>query len=204
VTVVPDLYAEWAPSYPPRAHNPLMAVEERAMLELMPALRGLAVLDAGCGTGRYARLARARGARSVVAVDRSEAMLHGCAVRGVARVRGDLRALPVASASCAVVVSGLMLPDVEDLDAVVREWGRVVEPGGIILCSTLHPIGGEMGWTRTFATARGMRTLPAYWHTLPDLQRACVAAGIVVDEVREPRLDSNHPVALVVRARRRA
>ena len=49
-------YALWAASYPPHAHNPLMLAEERAMLALLPGdLRGRALLDAGCGSGRYLR-----------------------------------------------------------------------------------------------------------------------------------------------------
>ncbi|MDE2497874.1 MAG: biotin synthase, partial [Xanthomonadaceae bacterium] len=36
-----EAYALWAASYPPRAHNPVMQAEERAMLALMPVdLRG--------------------------------------------------------------------------------------------------------------------------------------------------------------------
>jgi malonyl-CoA O-methyltransferase len=109
-----------------------------------------------------------------------------------------------------VIVSGLMLPDVDDLAATACEWCRVVRPGGIIVCSTLHPVGAALGWTRTFDTPYGTRTLPAQWHTLADHQRAAAAAGLVVDTVREPVLDSRHrapaaphvPVALVLRLRR--
>ena len=77
-------YALWAAEYPPFAHNPLMRAEERALLSLLPSdLRGLAVLDAGCGSGRYLRHARQRGARAVVGVDLSAEML--------ARARAELR-----------------------------------------------------------------------------------------------------------------
>jgi len=69
-------YALWAASYPPHAHNPLMLAEERAMLALLPAdLRGRAVLDAGCGSGRYLLHAHRRGARRVLGVDLSAEML---------------------------------------------------------------------------------------------------------------------------------
>ena len=57
-----DAYALWAPSYPARAHNPVMLAEERAMLSLLPQdFSGRNVLDAGCGTGRYMRHAVQRG-----------------------------------------------------------------------------------------------------------------------------------------------
>src|SRR5215212_107953 len=69
-------YALWAASYPPHAHNPLMLAEERAMLALLPAdLRGRAVLDAGCGSGRYVLHALRRSARRVLGIDLSAEML---------------------------------------------------------------------------------------------------------------------------------
>jgi malonyl-CoA O-methyltransferase len=69
-------YALWAADYPPHAHNPLMQAEERAMLSLLPAgLRGRAVLDAGCGSGRYLIHTLQRGARRVVGLDLSAEML---------------------------------------------------------------------------------------------------------------------------------
>src|SRR5690349_13981739 len=69
-------YALWAASYPPRAHNPLMLAEERAMLALLPPdLCGQAVLDAGCGSGRYLFHTLRRGARRALGVDLSAEML---------------------------------------------------------------------------------------------------------------------------------
>jgi malonyl-CoA O-methyltransferase len=71
-----EAYALWAPSYPAHAHNPVMQAEERAMLGLMPTELGeLAVLDAGCGSGRYMLHALRRGAARVSGVDLSPAML---------------------------------------------------------------------------------------------------------------------------------
>src|SRR5947208_1030355 len=77
-------YALWAASYPPHAHNPLMLAEERAMLALLPAdLCGRAVLDAGCGSGRYLLHALRCGARRALGVDLSAEML--------ARARAELK-----------------------------------------------------------------------------------------------------------------
>lgn len=201
-----DPYAAWAESYPPRAHNPLMEVEQAAVLELLPSLSGLTVLDAGCGTGRYTRVLEKIGAARVVGLDRSEAMLRR-GVRGP-RIRGDLRQIPLANASFDVVVSGLALSDVADPIPVVREWARVLRRGGILVCSTLHPRGRELGWTRTFETSTGTHTLPAFWHTLDDYRVACHAAGLSVEAFAEPSLASHYlrrseePVALILRARR--
>jgi malonyl-CoA O-methyltransferase len=128
-------------------------------------------------------------------------------------VQADVRALPFADCSCDVIVSGLMLPDVDQLVETAREWRRVVRPGGVIVCSTLHPVGAELGWTRTFQTRNGTQTLPAHWHTLADHREAAAAVGLVVDAFLEPVLDSRHrapaaatlvPVALVLRLQRPA
>ena len=54
---VREAYARWAPSYPAEAHGGYMAVEQEAMLRLLPDLTGAVVLDLACGTGRYAKLA---------------------------------------------------------------------------------------------------------------------------------------------------
>ena len=71
-----EAYALWATSYPAHAHNPVMRAEERAMLGLMPAaLHGQAVLDVGCGSGRYMLHALRRGAARVTGVDLSPHML---------------------------------------------------------------------------------------------------------------------------------
>ena len=202
-----DAYAEWAPHYPPRAHNALMEVEERATLALLPPVHDQVALDAGCGTGRYARLLSQRGARTVIGVDLSSAMLR-FAHSSWNRVVGDLRALPFAASRFDVVVSGLALVDIPELPYVAGEFRRVLVPGGVVVYSTLHPNGAELGWTRTFETPHGTRSLPAYWHALNEHRDACAAAGLVIEHVLEPALDVSHPrnprtsVALVIRARR--
>lgn len=194
-------YAEWANAYPPYAHNALMEAEQAAMARLLPSLKGLTVLDAGCGTGRYARLMIASGAATVVALDSSAAMLARAKLRD-GLLRGDLSALPFADASFDLVVSGLVIPDVSNLTPVVHEWRRVLRPGGLVLYSTLHPNGARLGWTRTFETANGRWELPAYWHTPAAHRAACASADLNIEAMTEPSLGDGNPVALVIRARR--
>jgi malonyl-CoA O-methyltransferase len=180
-----------------------MRAEEAALLALLPAVEGRTVLDAGCGTGRYARLVAARGAGRVICLDRSAAMIQRVE-SSVRRIRADFCALPIAARSIDVIVSGLALVDVRDLGGALREWSRVLRPGGVALCSTLHPRGAALGWARTFDTPAGGGCLPAFWHSLDDVRAACSSGQLEIDAVAEPALDqsSGEPVALVVRARR--
>jgi malonyl-CoA O-methyltransferase len=202
--IADDPYREWAPIYPPSAHNALMRVEQRAMLSLLGDVAGRSVLDAGCGTGRYARLIAERGAARVICVDRSASMLQRAAATSH-RIRADVARLPIASSSLDLVVSGLAIMDLSDLAGAFIEWSRVLHPGGAVLCSTLHPRGESLGWTRTFDTPAGTHRLPAHWHSVAAFRSACARASLQIDAIGEPALEAtpSEPVAMIVRAHRR-
>lgn len=97
------------------------------------ALVGLSVLDAGCGGGRYTRLAAEHGAR-VVGVDLSDAVEKAyvlCAgLPQVDIVQGDLLALPLAEAAFDLVFSIGVLHHSPDPRAAFREIAARVRPGG--------------------------------------------------------------------------
>jgi malonyl-CoA O-methyltransferase len=183
-------YERWARNYPPHAHNPLMQAEERAMLLLLPAdLRGCAILDAGCGSGRYMIHALRRGASRVVGVDLSAEMLNRArAELGHERSSAD-RVQP--SAQRAMADLQLIRGKIEALP-LRTSWAdlkRVTRPGGAILCSDFHPIGHTLGWRREFS-ADGHRY--AVYHTAHPYsawQQACGALGLRIAKVLEPRLD---------------
>lgn len=172
------------------------------MLSLLPPVSGRRLLDVGCGTGRYIRLASALGA-AVAGIDLSPAMLAQARQGGAAVAHGDMTALPVRSASCDVVLCGLSIMDVENLAAAVSEFARVLRPRGVVVYSSLHPSGRELGWQRTFEAFGRVYTLPAHWHTGEEHAHACRNAGLSMEAVDEPALAPfGPPVALVVRARR--
>ena len=191
-------YALWAPGYPARAHNPVMQAEERALLRLMPdALYGQAVLDAGCGSGRYMLHALRRGAARVTGVDLSSPMLKRAEAElsalhtgvPVALVQGNLAALPLPDAQADLSVCGLVVGHLDDLAQSLAELRRVTRPGGTLLLSDVHPIGHALGWRRDFK-AGGQRYavrhtphLYSHWHA------ACAALGLHIERVLEPMLD---------------
>jgi SAM-dependent methyltransferase len=96
-------------------------------------LRGLKVLDAGCGGGRYCKVAAEAGA-SVFGADHSTAVEKAAIVcRGFPNVRvvqADLKQLPFAAESFDFVFSiGVMHHDA-DTRAVFDAVARMVRPGG--------------------------------------------------------------------------
>ena len=66
-------YDQWAASYD-RDENPLPALEEPLVRELLGDVHGLDILDLGCGTGRHSIRMAGGGAR-VTALDFSSEML---------------------------------------------------------------------------------------------------------------------------------
>jgi demethylmenaquinone methyltransferase/2-methoxy-6-polyprenyl-1,4-benzoquinol methylase len=93
------------------------------------------VLDACCGTGDLALAARRAGGE-VTGLDFSERMLERARRKApeVRWVAGDMLALPFADASFDAVTVGFGVRNVEDLEAGLRELGRVLEPGGRLGC----------------------------------------------------------------------
>ncbi|KZC39818.1 MULTISPECIES: class I SAM-dependent methyltransferase [Rhodanobacter] len=191
-------YALWAPGYPARAHNPVMQAEERAMLALMPAsLRGQAVLDVGCGSGRYMLHALRRGVARVTGVDLSPHMLKRADTElaalhagvPVALVQGSVAALPLPDAQADFTVCGLVVGHLDNLEPALAELRRVTRPGGTLLLSDVHPIGHALGWRRDFKAGglsyavRHTPHLYSHWH------RACATLGLQIEQVLEPMLD---------------
>jgi len=191
-------YALWAASYPPRAHNPVMRVEERAMLGLMPTdLHGQSVLDAGCGSGRYMLHALDRGAGPVTGVDLSVEMLERAGRELDARrrgsevelVQGDMESLPVPDAFADLTICGLAIGHLDRLQPALAELRRATRPGGTILCSDVHPIGHALGWQRDFKSGDrhyAVRHTPhfySHWHA------ACASLRLEIARVLEPMLD---------------
>ncbi|MGH8146800.1 MAG: class I SAM-dependent methyltransferase [Rhodanobacteraceae bacterium] len=221
-----EAYARWARDYPPHAHNPVMQAEERAMLALMPPdLKTQSVLDAGCGSGRYMLHALQRGAARVTGVDISPDMLERAGVElGAFRHRaeielaqGNLAMLPVPDACADLTICGLTLGHLEQLQPALAELKRVTRPGGMLLCSDVHPIGHALGWQRDFKAGgqhyavRHTPHLYSHWHAV------CAALRLQIVWVLEPMLDAADipddahfdpralevPVAIVFQLRRR-
>lgn len=200
-------YALWASSYPPHAHNPVMQAEQRAMLALLPAsLRGMDVLDAGCGSGRYMLHALRRGATRVAGVDLSPEMLahaddalrgfgehhgehHESQQNSIELLAGSLDALPLADASVDLAVCGLVVGHLPHLRACLAELARVTRAGGSVLCSDVHPIGHALGWVRDFRHGGERYAVRHAQHLYADWHDACKSAGLAIEQVREPMLD---------------
>ena len=192
-------YELWARSYPPCPHNALMEIEHQQVLALLPDVRGLTVLDAGCGSGRYLQALSERGARTI-GIDLSAAMLARAKQASARIARADLRALPLVARSIDLVVCGLALGDFSEIELALTEIARVLRPDGQVIYSVVHPAGEAEGWSRTFESEGRQLAIDGFWHSLDRHRQACAAARFTIDQWREPALSDGRRAVLVVRA----
>jgi len=164
---------------------------------------GQTALDAGCGSGRYLRELHNRGAR-VIGMDLSAAMLNRARETTTRIARADIRALPFDAMSIDLVVCGLALGDVGELELALSEIARVLRPEGRVIYSVVHPAGEAAGWSRTFESDGRQFAVDGFWHSLERHREACTAAGLTIEEWREPELSAQpgQRAVLVVRAKR--
>jgi ubiquinone/menaquinone biosynthesis C-methylase UbiE len=167
-------YALWAQSYDHDA-NPLLALEERLLPLLLPNLEGKRVLDLACGTGRWLSKLGLLGARPLVGIDFSSAMLDVAKRKPLLRgrlARADCLALPLRSAFADVLVCAFALGHVADLTALARELVRVAGPQADIYTSDLHPAAYARGWRTGFRRKGKALEIATVVHSLPQLREA--------------------------------
>jgi SAM-dependent methyltransferase len=137
------------------------------LLARIGEVAGHDVLDLGCGNGYLARRLQRAGAR-VTGVDRSERLIEAARereARGPLGVRylvadaGDLG--PLSDGSFDLVFANMVLMDLPDAGAAIREVGRVLRAYGRFVASFDHPcFGGDAG-ARWILERDGDRLLPS-------------------------------------------
>lgn len=99
-------------------------------------LAGRAVLDAGCGMGRYLRIAAESPARLIVGVDLSRAVVAARELTSglphVSIVRGDLLRLPFAPGTFDLIYSLGVIDHTPDPRSAFLALARLLKPGGRI------------------------------------------------------------------------
>lgn len=181
-------YRSWAATYD-EPGNPLIAVEQPIVHEILTGLPVGAALDAACGTGRHSRHLAALG-HSVTGIDLSPDML-GRARENVPSGRfvlGDVTAVPLPDATVDTVVCGLALAHVDDLRSTLSELVRVLKPGGHLVLSDIHVMSLYLNGIAGGVDEEGRQVLmPAFRRMPSDYLAAALPLGLRVRALHEPR-----------------
>jgi SAM-dependent methyltransferase len=140
------------------------APEWPALRSLLPDMRGLRVVDLGCGFGWFCRWAREQAAATVLGLDVSENMLARAraetADKAISYRRADLETLELPDAAFDLAYSSLALHYIEHLERLLTTVRRALVPGGRLVFSAEHPIytaPSHPGWS---TGADGRRVWP--------------------------------------------
>lgn len=120
--------------------SPLADPARRAIADALELGPGARVLDVGCGSGDFCALALERGARAS-GIDAAPAMIElasGRAPRADLCV-GPMERLPWADQTFDAATGFNSLQFADDPEAALREWVRVVKPGGAVAICAWAP-----------------------------------------------------------------
>jgi ubiquinone/menaquinone biosynthesis C-methylase UbiE len=140
------------------------APEWPALRALLPDLRGLTVLDLGCGFGWFCRWARQQGAAHVVGIDVSERMLARARATtqdaAITYTKADMEHLQLPLASFHVAYSSLALHYIAHLHELLSAMYWSLIPGGRLVFSVEHPIFTAPADPNWSLNAAGRKTWP--------------------------------------------
>ena len=184
-------YRIWAPTY--SEETAISFLEDRLVRAMTPPLRGLRLLDAGCGTGR--RL-RGTGAAIAVGLEPSREMIAAGKANHpgtdhVEIVTGDVRDMPFASRAFDVVWCRLVLGHLLAIERAYRELARVAEHGAKLIVTDFHPAAVLAGHCRSFRVGGEIFELEHYVHSSEDHIEAALEAGFQFEEVRDAAIGND-------------
>jgi len=172
-------YRLWAPSYDTDP-NPLLALEERLLGDLLADVVCRTLIDVGCGTGRSMLRYLARGAQIFGADPSPEMLAQACKKPGVAArlVQAEASHLPFADQIADLTVCSFALSYFHDLQRSLGELSRITKRTGRIVISDLHPGAVANGWTRSFRAGNNTYEISHAPHAIENVHAACKEVGL--------------------------
>jgi malonyl-CoA O-methyltransferase len=182
-----DLWSTDYDLYP----NPTLAIDERHFPTQWRHLAGRRILEVGCGTGRHSVKLAAQG-NHVTGIDPSPGMLSIAKekLKGFTDVRlieADFLAADVSKLQFfdALVVA-LVLEHIRELPMFFSAARRVLNPGGELHVSEIHPLRAAQGVLAHFKTSEGNEfALESVPHPEGAIERAAEKEGFQLLGIRD-------------------
>jgi SAM-dependent methyltransferase len=176
---VEEGYARWAATYD-QTPNPLLALEQRCLLPLLPDVAGKRVLDLACGTGRWlGRLLAAKPALGL-GIDLSAAMLAVAQEKAAMAgrlARANCLQLPFLSDVFDLAICSFAVEHIRNLSEVAAEWSRVLKQPADLFITGLHPAAYAAGWRAGFRDGQDAMQIDAAPHSAKEMVAVFRGAG---------------------------
>ena len=193
---------------------------DRWMLEVLGPVKGLRILDLGCGEGRFCRILAQQGASYVLGVDLCKPLIAEAHKRRASDVEdyliADIEDLGLESRAFDIAISYVSLVDVENLEGAIKASYRIIRNGGRFVACNLAPMATSSNSRVTDPDDsriairvdhyfdESARIMPFRGHPLTNFHRTLATyvnnfleAGYLLRKIREPKPDgqdvARHP-----------
>ncbi len=195
-------YSRWAPTYD--VDRNLTRDLDHAVTEaVLAALAPTSILELGCGTGKNSSFLASIG-RRVCGLDFSSGMLRQAQARlhaaNILLTLADITSpWPCAAQTMDLVVCNLILEHIAQLDFIFAQARRVLQPGGHLFISELHPFRQYQGKKAVFQAAHTQIEIPAFVHHISDFWQGAEQHGLHLQRLQEwwHMDDDNAPPRLI-------
>ena len=175
-TEKPDVaYDLWAADYDFQPDNLMLAWDEEIFSGLINHmdLQNKIIADIGCGTGRHWKKIFDLHPQRLIGFDVSEGMLKMLQQKFPMSETYHLKTdelEELENQSCDIIFSTLTIAHIENAEKALREWNRILKPGGEIIITDYHPTALAKGGKRTFNHNGKTIAVKNYIHSIDKLK----------------------------------
>lgn len=189
-------YNLWAENYDDQPHNLMLAWDEEIFSVLLNSIdiRNKILTDVGCGTGRHWQKIFDKNPKQVFGYDVSEGMLKKLKEKfphATTHLLSGNKLPELQDESVDCVLSTLTIAHIQNAEQALREWNRVLKPGGTMIITDYHPEVLAKGGKRTFSYHEKTIAIKNYVHTIDDIKEATGQLGLQVLRLVEKPIDES-------------
>ena len=176
--------------------NPTVAVDEMHFWKHWQHLKGIDVIEVGCGTGRNTQKLVRQGNR-VVGIDLSNGMLEVAKKRlsdAAKLLEADFVTYDgFAAHQFDALVTSLVIEHIKDLNAFFKRAATVLKPGGACYISEIHPLKAAAGSRANFKDPKTGRDtyLDSFPHSSEEIESAAQCLGFRLQDTVDVLGDQN-------------
>jgi len=189
-----EAYDLWAENYDSQPGNLMIDLDEQLFTKMLNDLHvaNKQVADIGCGSGRHWRKLFDKDPLSLIGFDVSEGMLNKLKEKypqaNVRHIADDLFS-DVPDANFDAIVSTLTVAHIEDIEAAMKAWSRILKPKAEVLVTDFHPHILAYGGKRTFKHQNKSIAVKNYVHPVYDMVELLQNHGFHLIEKKERVID---------------
>lgn len=170
-----EAYDLWAPGYDNQAGNLVLDLDEEIFSSFFGEIDciGKLVVDVGCGTGRHWKPIFEKKPAKLIGYDVSIGMLNELKKKfpqAETHLLTDHYLPRLENSSCDIIISTLTIAHIENIEEALKEWDRVLKPGGDIIITDYHPEILAKGGKRTFQHGNKTMIVQNFIHPLEKLR----------------------------------